>query len=179
MTLARRSALMTLAGIPLAIPGLVHSQGLLPEDFSLVRFDPPFPAPAFTAARLEGGEASLVSYRGQVVLLNFWATWCPPCIEEMPSMDSLYRHFKPRGFIVVAISSDAEGADIVRGFIDRLGVSFPVLLDPDSTIANRYGARNLPMTVLIDPQGRVDGAAQGARDWASREAFAAIDERLR
>jgi peroxiredoxin len=143
-----------------------------------VSFKPPFPAPAFSAAALDGGTLGLAQFRGQHVLLNFWATWCPPCLEEMPSMDALYKHFKARNFVVLAISSDKEGASIVKAFIDKLRVSFPIALDPDGRIASVYGARNLPMSILVNPEGRVEAAAQGARDWASKEAFEIIDERL-
>lgn len=93
-------------------------------------------------------------------------------------MESLYQQFRDRNLVVVAISSDEGGATQVAPFIEKLGVTFPVLLDPRGVVARLYGARNLPMTVLIDPEGRVEAAAQGARDWASKEAIEIIDERL-
>ena len=148
------------------------------HGFDMVPFEPPFPAPAFDARTLAGETATLERFRGRHVLLNFWATWCPPCLEEMPSMEALYRDFRDRGLVVVAISSDREGAAVVRPFIDRLGVSFPILLDPQRTVASRYGAGSLPMTFLLDPRGRVLAAARGERDWNSPQARSVIDELL-
>jgi len=142
--------------------------------FGLVRFKQPFPAPEFTTGSLDGASVRLADLRGRYVLLNFWATWCPPCLEEMPSMQTLYEAFRERGLVVVAISSDEGGASVVDGFIRKLGVRFPVLLDPDRRVAGAYGAKNLPVTFLLDPQGRVIAAAQGARDWASPQARSAI-----
>ena len=93
-------------------------------------------------------------------------------------MEVLFRAYRERGFTVIAVSSDEDGAAAVAPFVGRLGVTFPVLLDPGGAIAARYGARNLPVSFLLDAEGRVVAAAQGARDWASKEARDVIAERL-
>ena len=93
-------------------------------------------------------------------------------------MEVLYQEYRERGLTILAVSSDKEGASLVSGFIDRLGVSFPVLLDPEGKVATAYGARNLPVSFLLDPQGQVIAAAEGARDWASPEAQSTIGELL-
>lgn len=157
-------------------PRVVPAHDPALHGFKLVTFARPFPAPGFTVEDLSGARTELAGYRGKYVLLNFWATWCPPCLDEMPSMEVLHQRFKDRGFVVVAISSDKEGASIVQGFIDKLDVSFPILLDPDGRVARAYGAKNLPVSFLLDRQGQVIAAAQGARDWASKEALTTVNE---
>jgi peroxiredoxin len=146
------------------------------HGFKLVTFSRPSATPVFSLMDLSGKQVSLEQYRGKYVLLNFWATWCPPCLEEMPSMDALYTQFRDRGFEVVAISSDKEGAGIVQGFVDKLGVEFMILLDPDGSVSASYGAKNLPVSFLLNRQGKVVAAAQGSRDWASSEAQSVIGE---
>ena len=93
-------------------------------------------------------------------------------------MDALHRDYRERGLSVVAVSSDKEGAAVVAGFVEKLGVTFPILLDPDGSVATAYGARNLPVTFLLDRDGNVVAAAQGARDWNSSEARSTIAEYL-
>lgn len=146
------------------------------HGFKLTTFDPPFPAPDFNLSTLPEGQSTLADYKGQFVLLNFWATWCPPCLEEMPSMESAFQRYKDRGFTVVAISSDEEGEDAVNPFIEKLGVTFPILLDPDKAIATTYGALNLPLSFLLNREGQVIAGSIGERDWASEEAISVLDE---
>ncbi len=146
------------------------------RQFDLVAFDPPPPAPDFTLSTLSATVARLSDFRGRHVLLNFWATWCPPCIEEMPALQALYERLGPDDFVVVAVSSDAEGEAVVGPFADRLGLTFPILLDRDAAVSAAYGAKSLPASFLLDPQGRVVAAARGERDWASRRAFSYFDE---
>lgn len=144
----------------------------------LTDFEPRIAAPDFVATTLSGESLSLRSLRGRHVLVNFWATWCPPCLEEMPSLEALSKQFGADELTVVAISSDEGGADTVRPFIEKLQLTFAILLDPDTQVAGSYGARNLPMTVLIDPQGRVAAAALGARDWGSSRAVEQLRQRM-
>ena len=146
------------------------------HGFALVMFDPPFPAPGFSLPDLNGKPRTLESYRGQYVLLNFWATWCPPCLEEMPSMEKLQQKFSAHPFTIVAASSDEAGATAVQPFVDKLGVTFPILLDTNKEVAKVYGAQDLPLSFLIDPNGQVIAAAKGARDWASKQAVEVIGE---
>ncbi len=135
----------------------------------MVAFNRPLPAPGFTLPDPAGNPVALADFRGRYVLLNFWATWCPPCLREMPSMERLSTSISKRSFVVLGVSLDKEGAVKVNPYLKRLGVTFPIVLDTDSKIATLYGTRDLPSTFLIDPQGRVILAAKGERDWAAAE----------
>ena len=146
------------------------------HSVKLVVFQPPIAVPDFTLKNLEDKTVRLAEFRGKFVLLNFWATWCPPCVREMPSMQRLAERFKDRPFVVLGISLDAEGASKVKPFIERLGVTFPIALDPESRVSGIYGANQLPATFLIDPLGRVIMAAKGERDWSSEEIVGYLEE---
>jgi peroxiredoxin len=111
-------------------------------------------APAFTLSELGGQSASLSQYKGQVVMLNFWATWCGPCQQEMPLLDQMYRKYKPAGFTLIGVNVDKE-APPVKQLLDRKPVSFPVLLDPASQVSKAYHVDEMPSTVLIDRKGNV------------------------
>jgi len=106
----------------------------------------------------------LQSFRGQVVLLNFWASWCPPCVMEMPSLHALHEHLHDEGFTVVAVSVD-DGWGPVRHFFKYTAVSFPVLLDEEGMATTLYDNDRLPESFLIDRAGRVVEIFAGARDW--------------
>jgi peroxiredoxin len=139
----------------------------------------PSAAPDFTLTTLEGQPTQLRDFRGKLVLLNFWATWCAPCLHEMPSMERLYQTFKQTEFVLLAVSMDRQGDDVARPFVDTLQLTFPVLLDPVSEVGRHYGVRGLPTTYLIAPDGRLIGAVIGARDWSRTEAKALIAGLLR
>lgn len=126
-------------------------------------------APNFLLKDLEGFHVSLDQFRGKVVLLNFWATWCGPCRIEMPAMEQLYKSFSRKDFEILAVSTDPQGAAVTRPFQREMGFTFPVLHDADFRIGLRYGARTLPMTFLIDQQGIIRKRIFGARDWNTPE----------
>jgi len=130
-----------------------------------------FPAPDFALTDLNGRPYRLADFRGKVVFLNVWATWCPPCRMEMPSMERLYRRMKGRDFVMLAVSEDEGGASAVRPFIDQLGVTFPVLIDPDGIVPPRYGVTGYPETFVIDREGRVIEHTLGPEDWESERAL--------
>jgi peroxiredoxin len=111
-------------------------------------------APDFSLENAAGGQSQLSDYRGQVVLLNFWATWCVPCRAEMPEIESTYLAHRERGFRVLAINVQENEAE-VRAFFDELGLSFPALLDREASVARLYLARALPSSFLVDRQGVV------------------------
>jgi cytochrome c biogenesis protein CcmG, thiol:disulfide interchange protein DsbE len=114
------------------------------------------PAPAFEAPTMEGELVSLEDLRGQVVLLNMWATWCPPCRWEMPHLQSLHEELGDRGLAVVGVSVDSAGSDRqVRQFLDELGITFMILRDPAERGHRLFGGYGLPITVLIDGEGIV------------------------
>jgi peroxiredoxin len=119
----------------------------------------------FTLPDLQGQAVRLSELRGQVVLLNFWATWCPPCRAEMPSMNALYKDYREKGFEILAISSDAGSKEIVAPFVEKYGLTFPVLLDPRNVVGSRVGVRGIPTSYLLDKQGRIAGVEVGARNW--------------
>ena len=127
-------------------------------------------APDFVLPGLDGSRVGLEAYRGNVVLLNFWATWCPPCRAEMASMEELYRGYSNRGLILLAVSTDVGGAEVVRPYIQSRGLTFPILLDPRGAVAHRYAVRVLPTTYLIDPAGHIVAREVGARGWAGARA---------
>ncbi len=127
-------------------------------------------APNFALRDLTGKVMSLSQFKGKVVLLNFWATWCGPCRIEMPAMEQLYHTFPRREFEILAVSTDAQGAAVTGPFQQRMGVTFPILHDSDFRIGLVYGARTLPITFMLDRRGIVRQKIFGARDWASPEA---------
>jgi len=135
-------------------------------EMAVVRYKDEPEAPDFTLQTLEGRTVTLSALRGQVVFLNFWATWCPPCREEMPSIERLYRALRDQGLVVLAVDVD-ESPERVAKFVKDFRLGFPVLLDAGSHVFSSYGAPGLPTTILIDRQGRVIGGALGPRDWAS------------
>lgn len=139
----------------------------------------PVPAPGFTLRTLEGRKVSLKDFKGKMVFLNLWATWCPPCIAEMPSMEALHKKFKDKGLIVMAVNSE-ESINKVNKFIKKRNYTFLVLLDEDGSVANdSYRAIGFPTTYLIDRLGNVVGKAEGAREWDSRESVQLIEEMLK
>lgn len=143
-------------------------------------------APDARMATLDGDSVALSDHAGQVVLLNFWATWCPPCVREMPAMERVYQKLKDRGFTVLAVSVDRlappdssgrRGAN-VRQFVERLDLSFPILLDPEGTVERLYNVSGLPTSYVIGPDGRIEGRIVGAREWDSPEYTRRIVELL-
>ncbi len=123
------------------------------------------PAPAFSLPRVDGsGRVSLDELRGKVVLVNFWATWCKPCEDEMPAMERLYRRLAGQGFELVAISVD-EDADAVRRFRERYGLTFTILLDPEKRTARDYQTFRFPESLLIGADGVVVERYVGEKRW--------------
>lgn len=111
-------------------------------------------APDFSLPTLGGGETNLSDYAGQVVLVNFWATWCPPCKAEMPDINAYYEARQDDGLVVLAVNAQEDPAT-VSSFIEATGFSFPVLLDSDGRVEQQYQVRSFPMTFVIDRDGRV------------------------
>lgn len=136
-------------------------------------------APAFRLERFPGGHASLDAWKEQLVVLNFWATWCTPCTVEMPTLEALWRAYRDRGLVVVGISVD-RGAPrgLIGPYVAGLGLTFPILLDPEMKTAEAWGVRGLPATFLVRPGGEVAGMAFGAREWNSAEMRALLESML-
>jgi peroxiredoxin len=129
----------------------------------------------FTLPSPGGPALTLAGHRGHVVLLNFWATWCVPCREEMPAMERLYQRFKDRGLVVLAVSVDAPGSAVVVSFAKELGLTYPIGLDPKMALARQYGVRGLPASFLLDRTGAVVGRALGSREWDSPAAHGVVE----
>jgi peroxiredoxin len=125
-------------------------------------------APDVVGTDPDGKTLRLSDFRGKVVFVNFWATWCIPCRLEMPAMERLYREFKSRGFVVLAVNVQ-EGSGPVRAFVRELKLTFPVVLDPKGTAAMAYVVRGLPATYLIDRNQIIVGRAIGPREWDSKD----------
>ena len=127
-------------------------------------------APDFTLPLMNGGEVNLSDYRGKVVLLNIWATWCNPCREEMPSMQQFYQNMKGKPFEILAASIDTRGSTDVDPFVKQLGLTFPILLDSDKKVNNLYQATGVPETFIIDKNGIVRDHTLGPVNWTSSQA---------
>ena len=136
-------------------------------------------APGFTLKNMQGNSVKLSDYRGQVVLLNFWATWCGPCREEMPSMEKLWQTYREQGLVILAVSTDNGGESRIKNFARRLKLTFPILLDPDSLASDLYQVSGVPVSFLIDRQGRITARILGSKDWASEVAFQQVEGLLR
>lgn len=124
------------------------------------------PVADFSLPNLQGETVSLSSLKGKVVFLNVWATWCQPCIEEMPAIQSLHDQLQPRGLEVLTVSIDPLGSQIVTPFVKKYGLSFPVLLDMKSHIQKLYGTAGVPESFIIDKNGRLVEKVVGPRDWS-------------
>ena len=142
--------LVALAGLPAfdvwSMGSRVPTVGMQAEDFQL--------------ADLDGKTQSLSQYRGKIVLVNFWATWCKPCTTEMPAMQTTYDKLRTRGFVVLAVNELEDDAK-VREHIKQYGHTFPVLMDHDNKVANQFGVFGLPVSVFIDQEGRVQEYIKG------------------
>lgn len=121
-------------------------------------------APGFTTRDAAGTRVDSGSFRGRLVVLNFWATWCPPCRLEMPAMERLYQEFRGKGLEVVAVNF-MESPESVRAFAEEQKLTYPMLLDRQAGIAERYGVMRLPETVLIGRKGEVIAKTIGYKDW--------------
>jgi peroxiredoxin len=124
-------------------------------------------APNFTFSDLDGKMVSLADYKGKVVLLNIWATWCSPCVEEMPSMEKLHQELKGEGFEILAVSIDASGAKDVLPFMKKYKLSFPALTDTRGAIKELYQTTGVPESFIIDKDGIIVEKVIGPRDWAT------------
>lgn len=118
------------------------------------------PAPGFELQSLSGAKISLDDYQGDVVVLNFWATWCPPCRAEMPGIQEVYAQYKGKGLTVLGINAHEEKS-LVNEFVFASELTFPVLLDAQSIAMNRYQASGLPTTVIIDRNGMITHMQSG------------------
>ncbi len=129
------------------------------------------PAPDFTFPGLDGKMVSLSDYKGKVVLVNIWATWCPPCVDEMPSMEKLYNKFKGENFEILAVSIDEPGLKAVAPFMKKHKLTFPALIDSEGAVKTAYGITGIPESFIIDKRGFLIKKIVGPVDWATPNIF--------
>jgi peroxiredoxin len=146
------------------------------KELDLVRPPRPKFADDFTIATVTGSSFRLSAHRGRPVFVNFWATWCPPCLEEMPAMERLLRAQKDAGLVMLAVTVDAN-PKLVAPFVERHRFTFTVGLDAKMELAHTYGVRALPSSFVIDRDGRLTAIAIGPRAW-DNVAAASLIERL-
>lgn len=148
-------------------------RGQFADNFILS--EPPKPAPEVSFSDRGGRDLTLKNFRGQAVLLNFWATWCAPCVREMPALDRLQARLGPEGLSVIALSVDRQGLEAVEPFYRRLSIeALDIYLDPANQVARSFTVPGLPTSYLIDPDGQMVGVLAGPAEWDSPDALALI-----
>ena len=170
MTIRRKRLMLTAVLLVVGVYLLLLRMTSLPQAPAITpetaQAREPFPVD-FALPDLQGHIMRLSYRRGQVVLINFWATWCYPCRVEMPSMQAVYQDYREKGFDILAISIDVQGKEIVAPFVKEYGLTFPILLDPDNVVSTGLQVRGIPTSYLLDKWGRVAGVEIGAQDWNS------------
>ncbi|MBN2323648.1 MAG: TlpA family protein disulfide reductase [Spirochaetes bacterium] len=141
------------------------------DRIGVTKLDRDIKAVEFTVESLDGKKTSLGDFKGKVIFLNFWATWCGPCKSEVEEIDRLYETLKDEAFTVMALDIQ-ESKKKVRNFMKKNGIGFPVYLDERGEIAGEYGVNGIPTTYIIGPDGRVAGWAVGPREWGGEDSVA-------
>jgi peroxiredoxin len=135
--------------------------------------------PELRLPRLDGGVGTLGDHRARLVLVNFWATWCTPCTAEMPTLEALWREYRGRGLVVLAVSVDRDAPRaLLEPYVARLGLSFPILLDADMKVSRAWRVTGVPATFVVRPGGEAVGMAMGAREWNSAQMRALLESLL-
>jgi thiol-disulfide isomerase/thioredoxin len=160
-------------------PGAGAKQGLVSKTPELKKSPQEgFVAPQFSAQDLRGRSVAVDDFQGKVVLLNFWATWCPPCRREIPSLESLYQLRKDKGFEILAVNVDRTALSKVTSFVEQNRMTFPVLLNPQGDIGEKYWVRAIPTSFLLDKKGVIRWKVVGGREWSGSEVLEKIDQLL-
>ena len=136
------------------------------------------PLADFTFPDMDGRPVQLAALRGKVVFINVWTTWCPPCIEEMPTIQRLHEQLNPKGLVVLAINMDALGRQTVEPFLSKRRLTFPILLDPESQTERLYRTAGIPESFIVDKAGLLVEKIIGPRDWAHPEVIALFERLL-
>lgn len=150
-------------------------EGIFGERYDV--YEPPQPAPDVAFEAHEGGEATLADYEGEVIVLNFWATWCAPCVEEMPTLDNLQAMLGDEGLRVMAVSQDRGGREQVEPFLrEKLDLHhLGIYLDQQGELGRAFDVRGLPATFVINAEGQIVGKMVGPADWDSDEVVALVN----
>lgn len=172
-----QAATMSLAPRGAAADGPPPVSGWM-ELFTFI--DPPAPAPQTAFLTGDGREITLADFQGHVLLVNFWATWCAPCVRELPTLDRLQADLGAEGLLVVALNQDRRGASVARPFLKKLGLTqLPLFLDSRMKLGRALGVRALPWSLIVDRAGNVVGMLPGYAEWDSPEGVALIRHYLR
>ncbi|WP_292019022.1 TlpA disulfide reductase family protein [Maritimibacter sp. UBA3975] len=165
-----------LLGANAAFADMAEIEALKDGDMKKLMFSSePSPAGQATFTDTEGNEVSLADYRGKVVLLNFWATWCAPCRHEMPMLDALQAEYGGDDFAVVTVATGRNKEMAIKKFFEEVGVeNLPILMDPKQGLAREMGVMGLPVTVLLDREGNEIARLMGDADWSSESAMAIV-----
>lgn len=177
LIIGRRLALAAAGGTLAATvwPRKPFAEELAPLGEGLEKVNPPGVAPDGVFVTRDGAEHHLSEFKGRGMVVNMWATWCAPCVAEMPSLEALSKTLAPKDIAVLPLSSDRGGADAVAAWFQGHGISgLPVLLDPKGAMARAFQARGIPTTVIINKSGAIVGRLEGAANWASPDAAALV-----
>ena len=148
---------------------------MAPLSEGLEKVSPPQNPPDAVFVTQDGTSHHLADFKGRGMVVNMWATWCAPCVAEMPSLEALSKALAPHDIAVLPLSSDRGGADAVRAWYQAHGITaLPVLLDPNGALARAFNARGIPTTVIIDKAGQIVARVEGAADWSAPDAQALI-----
>jgi peroxiredoxin len=176
--------LSVLVGITVLIASPLHASGSLsaPQtgpptsaSFGIQRFQEKKEAPSFSLKALNGEQVSLAAFKGKPILLAFWATWCPSCVEELPLLEK-FSIGKRDQLAILTLAIDGEKESKVQRWVKENKITLPVLLDPKEKIAKTYGVKFIPVAFLIDREGSVAGMILGERDWTVPEAWPSVKE---
>ncbi|MGH7310879.1 MAG: TlpA disulfide reductase family protein [Candidatus Rokuibacteriota bacterium] len=162
------------AGQPKPRPGRQLSLDAAMRELDLIKPSRTRAVQDFTLPLVDGKSFRLTGHRGKILLINFWATWCPPCLEEMPALERLWRQHKDNEFVLLAVSLDSDPG-LVGPFLTRHRLTFPVALDPKFEVANLYGVRALPATFVVDRLGNLVALALGPRTWDNDAAHSLLE----
>jgi len=160
----------------LVIGGMWLTRGPTVSDDTAPRIGKPLAD--FTLPDLQGHSVQLAALRGKVVFVNVWATWCPPCIEEMPTIQQLYERLHGRGLEILAVSLDALGAQVVAPFMQSHRLSFPTLLDTKNLVQRLYRTTGVPESFIVDKRGILVEKVVGPRDWVHPQLLAQFERLL-
>jgi len=172
-----RRQLLAAAATSAAVAGGLPLPALAARGYEVTPWPASQPAPALQALDLQGKTWGLSELRGRAVVLNFWATWCPPCRAEMPSLQQLAEIYGPEQLLVLAVNVK-EGPRRISKYLQSSGLNLTVLLDPQGEITRQWDASVLPTTILIDAAGRPRQRVRGEVDWTGREATALVEPLL-
>jgi thiol-disulfide isomerase/thioredoxin len=181
MVLVRRKALsMALAGMAgtlatTALPRKPRAERLPPLGEALEKLSPPVAPPDGVFMTPDGAPHRLDEFKGRAMVVNLWATWCAPCVSEMPALEALSKALAPQDIAVLPLSSDRGGVDVVQAWYQQHGITgLPVLLDPKGALVRAFNAKGIPTTVIIGQSGLVVARLEGVADWAAPAAQATI-----